>query len=80
MFPLPLVSFCVFYFVLLLQGLLQSEVEGVDNENVGFYGRCALHAAHPMCDSDCEPAERVTGISGVEELTCARTEVFLTIQ
>lgn len=63
-------------FVLWLQGLLQSEVEGVDNESVGFYGRCALHATYPMCESDSDPADRVAGGSAVEELTCARTEVF----
>lgn len=64
------------YFVLSLQGLLQSEVEGVDNENVGFYGRCILHAAHPMCESEYNLADRVNGTLGVEESTCARTEVF----
>lgn len=65
-------------FVLCLQGLLQSEVEGINNENVGFYGRCARHATHPMCESDSDPADtdRVAGGSAVEELTCARTEVY----
>ncbi|PON71299.1 Methyltransferase [Parasponia andersonii] len=58
------------------KGLLQSEVEGVDNENVGFYGRCVLHATHPMCESDSVPADRVTRSSGAEELTCARTEGY----
>lgn len=57
-----------------LQGLLQSEIEGVDNESVGFYGRCMLHA-HPMCETDCDPADIETGRSGIEEFTCARTEV-----
>ncbi|XP_062098218.1 uncharacterized protein LOC133804082 isoform X3 [Humulus lupulus] len=58
------------------KGLLQSEVEGVDNEKVGFYGRCVLHATHPMCESDCNPGDRVTGSSGSEEVTCARTEGY----
>lgn len=61
-----------------LQGLLQSEVEGVDNENVGFYGRCMLHAAHP-CELDSDPIDLETDSSGEKELTCARTEVFIFI-
>ncbi|GAV60562.1 SET domain-containing protein/PHD_2 domain-containing protein/zf-HC5HC2H_2 domain-containing protein [Cephalotus follicularis] len=56
------------------KGLLQSEVEGVDNENVGFYGRCMLHAAYPMCESgtDCVGAETCSR----EELSCSRTEGY----
>ncbi|XP_030481904.2 uncharacterized protein LOC115698826 isoform X2 [Cannabis sativa] len=58
------------------KGLLQSEVEGVDNEKVGFYGRCVLHATQSMCESDCNPGDGVTGSSGSEEVTCARTEGY----
>lgn len=66
----------IFMVIVWLQGLLQSEVEGVDNENVGFYGRCLHHATHPMCESDSGPVDQKTGVSGVEEITCARTEVL----
>ena len=55
---------------------MQSEVEGVDNENVGFYGRCMLHAAHPSCELDSDPINVETDSTGEKELTCARTEVF----
>lgn len=65
----------VLTFLYCLQGLLQSEVEGVDNENVGFYGRCMLHAAHP-CELDSDPVNIETESTGEKELTCARTEVF----
>ncbi|XP_060673473.1 uncharacterized protein LOC107421144 isoform X3 [Ziziphus jujuba] len=58
------------------KGLLQSEVEGVDSESVGFYGRCMLHAIHPMCETNCDPAGIETGCSGIEEFTCARTEGY----
>ncbi|XP_068647060.1 uncharacterized protein [Aristolochia californica] len=60
------------------KGLLQSEVEGVDNEKVGFYGRCLLHATnnslhtgnqtlHINAEME-DPAET--------ESTCARTEGY----
>ena len=55
---------------------MQSEVEGVDNENVGFYGRCMLHAAHPSCELDSDPINVETDSTGEKELTCGRTEVF----
>ncbi|XP_059592247.1 uncharacterized protein LOC100255892 isoform X4 [Vitis vinifera] len=58
------------------KGLLQSEVEGVDNENVGFYGRCMLHAAHPSCELDSDPINIETDSTGEKELTCARTEGY----
>ncbi|XP_078443522.1 uncharacterized protein LOC144712962 isoform X2 [Wolffia australiana] len=51
------------------KGLLQSETEGIDDENVGFYGRCLLHATHhiyqPEMESPC-----------VMEFSCARIEGF----
>lgn len=55
---------------------MQSEVEGVDNENIGFYGICDLHAIHPMCESNHDPVNTEAGCIEEEELTCARTEVF----
>ncbi|KAM2024470.1 hypothetical protein ACFX1X_017492 [Malus domestica] len=55
------------------KGLLQSEAEGVDNENIGFYGKCVLHATHPMCESGHVPE---TGCIEKQELTCARTEGY----
>lgn len=58
------------------KGLLQSEVEGVDNENVGFYGRCELHATHHQCNSDTDPANAVTDHPEQNELKCARTEGY----
>ncbi|XP_044471547.1 uncharacterized protein LOC123200432 isoform X5 [Mangifera indica] len=57
-------------------GLLQSEVEGVENENVGFYGRCQLHATHPLCESHSDPIDNELNCSREKELTCARTEGY----
>lgn len=59
----------------IMQGLLQSEVEGIDNENVGFYGRCVLHAVCPISES-CDVINREIDGHGENGLTCARTEVF----
>ncbi|XVF89362.1 hypothetical protein PTKIN_Ptkin19aG0124300 [Pterospermum kingtungense] len=56
--------------------LLQSEVEGVDNENVGFYGRCMLHASHPTCESGGDPTDAELSFARKGESTCARTEGF----
>lgn len=36
-----------------------------------------LHATHPMCETVSDPADLKTGCSGIEEFTCARTEVSL---
>ncbi|KAA8525531.1 hypothetical protein F0562_007386 [Nyssa sinensis] len=58
------------------KGLLQSEVEGVDNESVGFYGRCVLHATYHLCDSDGDPIDTETAHPGENESTCARTEGY----
>ena len=58
------------------QGLLQSEVEGVDNESVGFYGRCVLHATYPTTGCACDPINSEIGCHGEKEFACARTEVF----
>ncbi|XP_058203339.1 uncharacterized protein LOC131317750 isoform X2 [Rhododendron vialii] len=58
------------------KGLLQSEVEGVDNENVGFYGRCMLHASYNQCETDGDPIGTETGHPGDKEYSCARTEGY----
>lgn len=58
------------------KGLLQSEVEGLDNESVGFYGRCMLHALHPICESDSDPTNGKLSFPRKGESTCARTEGF----
>ncbi|KAA3458046.1 SET domain-containing protein/PHD_2 domain-containing protein/zf-HC5HC2H_2 domain-containing protein [Gossypium australe] len=58
------------------KGLLQSEVEGLDNESVGFYGRCMLHALHPICKSDSDPTNGKLSFPRKGESTCARTEGF----
>lgn len=55
---------------------MQSEVEGVDNEGIGFYGICVLHATRPMRESNHDPVNTEAGCIEEEELTCARTEVF----
>ncbi|KAG9456177.1 hypothetical protein H6P81_000685 [Aristolochia fimbriata] len=60
------------------KGLLQSEVEGVDNEKVGFYGRCLLHATNSSFHS----ANQILSVDAdtqnlaEKEPTCARTEGF----
>lgn len=53
---------------------MQTEVEGVDNENVGFYGRCGLHATHPIYKSE-YPVDTEAGCLDEKKLACARTEV-----
>ncbi|GLT76145.1 hypothetical protein SLA2020_478210 [Shorea laevis] len=58
------------------KGLLQSEVEGVDNENVGFYGRCISHATCHTCESGGDQSDAETICPVERELTCARTGGF----
>eukprot|EP00257_Ricinus_communis_P025810 XP_025013224.1 uncharacterized protein LOC8280110 isoform X2 [Ricinus communis] len=58
------------------KGLLQSEAEGVDNENVGFYGRCVLHATYPTIESACDSAIFEAGYPAEKEVSCARTEGY----
>ncbi|XP_059459429.1 uncharacterized protein LOC132188988 isoform X5 [Corylus avellana] len=58
------------------KGLLQSEIEGVANENVGFYGRCVVHATYATSESYCDPINSEIGCQGEKELTCARTEGY----
>lgn len=55
---------------------MQSELEGVDNENVGFYGRCVLHATYPTDESACDANNIGKSCPGENEESCARTEVF----
>ncbi|KAK9098450.1 hypothetical protein Syun_025495 [Stephania yunnanensis] len=57
------------------KGLLQSEVEGADDEKVGFYGRCMLHATHIAFDLDNDPVDsKYDGEK--EDFKCARTEGY----
>ncbi|KAG8656831.1 hypothetical protein MANES_03G012400v8 [Manihot esculenta] len=56
------------------KGLLQSEAEGIDNENVGFYGTCVLHATGPAND---DAANIEAGYTGEKEGSCARTEGYM---
>nr|XP_043611348.1 uncharacterized protein LOC122582981 [Erigeron canadensis] len=57
------------------KGLLQSEVEGSENEKVGFYGRCELHATEDHCHSKTiYQCKQVASLHKKE--TCARTEVY----
>ncbi|XP_020528001.1 uncharacterized protein LOC18442513 isoform X2 [Amborella trichopoda] len=60
------------------KGLLQSEIEGVDNENVGFYGRCLFHAVNINCLT--KPVhlvnDKVEDHSDNKDPTCARTEGY----
>ncbi|KAL6012053.1 hypothetical protein ACLOJK_002528 [Asimina triloba] len=61
---------------LLFQGLLQSEVEGDDDENVGFYGRCTLHATNYDGHTDHHLLVAEMETHGEKESTCARTEGY----
>lgn len=60
------------------KGLLQSVVEGVNRDQIGFYGRCSLHANFRAChlenDNDSYKANSET--EREEEPTCARTEGY----
>ncbi|KAK2659681.1 hypothetical protein Ddye_006214 [Dipteronia dyeriana] len=59
------------------KGLLQSEVEGVENESVGFYGRCLLHATLLLRESGSDPIDiKLESAVEKEELTCARIEGY----
>lgn len=67
---------CHFVIFFMSQGLLQSEVEGVDNENVGFYGRCVLHATYSTNNTSSDATCPGKEYSGQREESCARTEVL----
>ncbi|KAH7671895.1 Histone-lysine N-methyltransferase protein [Dioscorea alata] len=58
------------------KGLLQSETEGVDNENVGFYGRCLLHATYQSCLADSNSVDTQVESPRNKEFSCARIEGF----
>nr|GEU63116.1 post-SET domain-containing protein [Tanacetum cinerariifolium] len=57
------------------KGLLQSELEGSDNEKVGFYGRCEHHATedHNIHKTH---SQSIQVASLHEQETCARTEGY----
>ncbi|XP_056174705.1 uncharacterized protein LOC115686186 isoform X3 [Syzygium oleosum] len=58
----------------LVQDLLQSEVEGINDKNVHFYGRCVHH------DKDDDCGSTTIGVSDIvcsgDILRCARTEGY----
>ncbi|XP_074276607.1 uncharacterized protein LOC141600301 isoform X2 [Silene latifolia] len=59
------------------KGLLQSEVEGVDSDQVGFYGRCLLHASNHPCVFENDDVNNVVSDSERDQQpTCARTEAY----
>lgn len=58
------------------EGLLQSEVEGDDNEKVGFYGRCLHHATLNSSNVDIHPLDPEEECPRDKDWTCARTEGF----
>ncbi|XP_057524340.1 uncharacterized protein LOC130804052 isoform X2 [Amaranthus tricolor] len=60
------------------KGLLQSEVEGVESDKVGFYGRCMLHANSIACHSknDADTNKSNSNIEREDEPTCAREKDY----
>ncbi|XP_038695723.1 uncharacterized protein LOC119992950 isoform X3 [Tripterygium wilfordii] len=58
------------------EGLLQSEVEGIYNENVGFYGSCVLHARASMSEPGSDITYNEAGCPREKEPSCARTEGY----
>ncbi|KAL2489541.1 uncharacterized protein Fot_42833 [Forsythia ovata] len=58
------------------KGLLQTEAEGNDSENVGFYGRCMLHATIQQFIPGSYPINTESLHSGEKGFTCARTEGY----
>ncbi|CAL9075201.1 unnamed protein product [Musa textilis] len=58
------------------KGLLQSEIEGDDNERVGFYGRCPHHATLNSCLPDSHVMDPEEESPRNNDWTCARTEGF----
>ncbi|XP_017430072.1 uncharacterized protein LOC108337982 isoform X4 [Vigna angularis] len=57
------------------KNLLQSETEGIDDEKIGFYGRCMLHAIEPRYLSMYDPIDEM-GNQEEKEFTCARVEGY----
>ncbi|KAI3826025.1 hypothetical protein L1987_00066 [Smallanthus sonchifolius] len=58
------------------KGLLQSEVEGADNDKVGFYGRCELHATEDHHCNHTTNSQSMQIVCLHEKETCARTEGY----
>ncbi|KAJ4827238.1 hypothetical protein Tsubulata_015200 [Turnera subulata] len=58
------------------KGLLQSEVEGLDNENIGFYGSCLIHATNRTKESAHDATSYETSLSRAKTESCARTEGY----
>ncbi|KAK9683551.1 hypothetical protein RND81_10G149400 [Saponaria officinalis] len=60
------------------KGLLQSEVEGVDSDKVGFYGRCLQHASYTssILEDDIDVNTTVSDSGQDQQPTCARTEAY----
>ncbi|KAJ8461757.1 hypothetical protein OPV22_034683 [Ensete ventricosum] len=58
------------------KGLLQSEIEGDDNERVGFYGRCPHHATLNSCIPDSHVMDPEEESLRNNDWQCARTEGF----
>ncbi|KAI7747226.1 hypothetical protein M8C21_002018 [Ambrosia artemisiifolia] len=58
------------------KGLLQSEVEGAENDKVGFYGRCELHATEDHRCNYKTNSQSMQIVSLHEKETCARTEGY----
>ncbi|GAB4836814.1 hypothetical protein Ancab_001727 [Ancistrocladus abbreviatus] len=56
------------------KGLSQCEVEGVNNDKVGFYVSCKFHSTSQPCDLAVDIVNTAT--EGEKEATCARTEGF----
>ncbi|XP_006596087.1 uncharacterized protein [Glycine max] len=57
------------------KNLLQSETEGIDDEKIGFYGRCTLHIIEPRCLPIYDPLDEI-GSQEEKEFTCARAEGY----
>ncbi|XP_021987626.1 uncharacterized protein LOC110884244 isoform X2 [Helianthus annuus] len=58
------------------KGLLQSEVEGADNDKVGFYGRCELHATDDHRCNHKINSQTIQIACLHDKETCARTEGY----
>ncbi|KAK7383482.1 hypothetical protein VNO78_29161 [Psophocarpus tetragonolobus] len=56
------------------KNLLQSETEGIDDEKIGFYGRCMLHTIEPSLSIN-DPIDEM-GCQEEKEFTCARVEGY----
>ncbi|KAI3683972.1 hypothetical protein L1987_84489 [Smallanthus sonchifolius] len=59
------------------KGLLQSEVEGADNDKVGFYGRCELHATEDHHCNHTTNSQSMQIACLHEKETCARTKGYM---